>query len=682
MFHCSRGDPQPFGATVQRDGMNFALYAPKATQVILSLFQPETLDLLQEIPLDPVGNKTGDIWHVLIHNLPDNLFYAYRVDGVSDPNNGRLYNKAEYLFDPYAKELSTTNEWRKCSHYPADVTPPYRPLGALMTDHTFDWDDDKPLNHPIQSLILYEMHVRGFTEHESSGINNRGTYLGILEKLQYLKELGINALELMPVFEFNELDYAKTNPVTHDRLYNYWGYMTVNFFSPMNRFATKEKIGTAINEFKTLVKGCHEQGIEVILDVVFNHTGEGNQQGPILSYKGIANDIYYILDKNKGYANYSGTGNTFNCNHPVVRQLIVDSLRYWVSEMHVDGFRFDLGSIFYRDRQGEPMGLPPIVEEITDDPILSKVKLISEPWDAGGLYQVGGFFPSSDRWAEWNGRYRDCIRRFFNGSHASKGELATRISGSQDLYGQGRSPCNSINFVISHDGFTLKDLVSYSRKHNEANGENNQDGSNHNDSWNCGAEGETINDKINALRERQMRNFHLVLMVSQGVPMICMGDEYGHTKKGNNNTWCQDNTLNWFLWDQLHTHSSFFRFYKLMIHFRKNHPLLKRATFLTEKDIIWHGIKPLNPLWEANDQFLAFQLVDSDTQQDLYVAFNASKQKLNVELPHPPEGKRWHWVAETCAPPPFDFIEDPTTKPQDDHMIKMISHSAVILKAL
>jgi len=667
LFTVETGKPYPLGASTQKNGINLALYSLEK-ETTLCLFNHDTQKLLCEIPLDPNANKTGDIWHILIHNLPDNLYYAYRAS-----------NTDKFLLDPYAKTVSSGNRWGKSSGLSSNEPNYYHPLGGAIANGDFNWEGIQSPKIPLKELIIYEMHVRGFTCHPSSQANNKGTFLGIIEKIPHLVDLGINAVELMPIHEFNEMEYLKENPISHEKLYNYWGYSTVNFFSPMNRYNSSENIGTAIKEFKTLVKELHRNGIEVILDVVFNHTAEGNENGPIYSFKGFANSVYYMLDSHGKYLDFTGCGNTVNCNRPAVREFIVDCLRYWTSDMQVDGFRFDLASIFSRDYNGNYLPLSPIIDEISQDPVLSQTKLIAEPWDAVGLYEVGRFYPQQPRWAEWNGKYRDTVRRFIKGTPGVKGEFATRLCGSQDLY-HSRAPYCSINFVTSHDGFTLYDLVSYNHKHNIENGEDNRDGFDANDSWNCGTEGPSVNKKVIALRERQMRNFHIALMVSHGVPMLLMGDEYAHTRKGNNNAWCQDNELNWFLWDQLKDKSAFFNFYRKLIHFRKVHPILKNEYFLTNNDVEWHGCNPLTPEWETHFQFLAFTLKDLQNQNDLYIAFNAHDQFVNLQFPQNAHNKTWHWIANTANLPPQDFFDVPQAIASISY--KMMSHSALILKAL
>jgi isoamylase len=511
----STGSPLPFGISFQPNGVNFSLFSKNATAVTLNLFLPKDSEPIYEIPLDPEINKTGDVWHIFVENISDGLHYAYNVDGPFDQEKGHHFDSKKLVIDPYARALSSNSEWG------TDEKMPLR--GILLKPASLDWEKDKPPNIPMEEMIIYEMHVRGFTRDPSSRISHPGTFLGVIEKIPHLKALGINVVELLPIHAFNECENILINPKTKERLFNYWGYSTINFFAPMNKYATDKH--QAIREFRAMVSALHKAGIEIILDVVFNHTAEGGENGPTISFKGIEHSIYYMLGAKGELLNFSGCGNTFNCNHPVARELIRTSLRYWVSEMHVDGFRFDLASILGRATDGTPLSSPPLLELIALDPVLANTKLIAEAWDAGGLYQVGSF-PSWGVWAEWNGKYRDVVRRFIKGTPNMTGAFVTAICGSSDLYSKGRTPAHSINFITAHDGFSLADLVAYNEKHNLENGENNRDGNNQNDSWNCGTEGPTDNKKILELRERQMRNFHVALMVSLGVQMILMGDEY------------------------------------------------------------------------------------------------------------------------------------------------------------
>ena len=665
----SPGTPSPFGATHQENGVNFAIAIKNAYKVFIVFFnEADPKHPIQEIELDPKYNKTGDVWHIHVQGLPPFALYGYRIFSSSTQQDSHL------ILDPYSKAVSTTTEWGNSSGRS------YHPLGKVIPPSHFDWQGDKSPNIAMADLIIYEMHVRGLTRDPSSFVSHPGTFLGVIEKIPHLKNLGINALEIMPIHEFNECEATQLDPNNQFRLYNYFGYSTVNFFSPMNRYTTQSHGDSPLNEFKTMVRACHKNGIEVFLDVVYNHTSEGNREGPTHSFRSLNPEGYYIIDPHGNYLNFSGCGNTFNSNHPWSIELILTSLRYWVTEMHVDGFRFDLASIMTRGENGELLSYAPLIEAISKDPVLSQTKLIAEAWDAAGLYQVGGFYPGT-RWAEWNGRYRDVVRRFMKGFSQQKTAFATAICGSEDLYGWGgRTPTCSINFVTAHDGFTLADLVSYNEKHNEDNGENNRDGCNSNESWNCGAEGMTSNSKITSLRERQMRNFHRALMISQGIPMILMGDEYAHTRNGNNNPWCQDNSLNWFLWNKLQMQPGFYRFFQLLIHFRKEHPILSRDRFLTNKDITWHGLTPLHPDWGNDDSFVAFTL-NLDEKPSLYIAFNAAHVPQTVTIPPLIEGYHWVWVANTANPSPDDFFDEGERDPVGLESYRMLSNSALIFKA-
>ncbi len=669
----SKGTPAPLGVARQFDGLNFALFSEHASGVTLCLFHPNEANPFQEIPLDPNVNKTGQIWHIWVKGLPADLEYGYRLDGPMEPEKGLFFNKNIIVSDPHALSLTTSHVWGQ--GYPHNSPPP---RGRVIFDTHFNWENVGRPNIPLEDLIIYEMHVRAFSYHASSRTHAPGTFLSLIDKIPYFKELGVNCLELMPIYEFNECENPNKNPLTGQQLYNYWGYSTVNFFSPMNRYASNSG-QTAIHEFKTMVREMHRHKIEVILDVVYNHTAEGNENGPVFSFRGIDNPDYYMLSQGRYFQNFTGCGNTFNCNHPAGIQFILDSLRYWVTEMGVDGFRFDLASILTRDQSGAPIGKPPVILAINRDPVLSNVKLIAEAWDAAGLYQVGSF-PGEGRWLEWNGVFRDTVRRFIKGSDGCAGAFATALTGSENIYGKDHSPYHSINFVTAHDGFTLRDLVSYNSKHNEANGENNRDGCDNNDSWDCGAEGETHDHKIMQLRERQMRNFHLALMFSLGTPMLLMGDEYGHTRKGNNNTWCQDNELNWFLWDKLKDAGGFFRFYKSLIHFRQKHSIFKRTLFLSTDEIDWHGLEPFKPDWGAGSRFVAYTLKDPRSHQFFYIAFNAHYHHAHVTLPPAPLHMSWHKVVDTAAEAPNDFIENPGHHPVR-FTYDLMPYSALVLQA-
>lgn len=660
-----KGNPQPLGTKFVAEGCNFAIFSKHASAVTLCLFLDPLGSPIVEIPLSPERNKTGDIWHIFLKHLEKNFYYAYRMDGPKETKSHFDFSK--FLLDPFAKAVFSDPDKSRF-------------LGAVDVNQDFDWQGvEKPHIH-MNDLIIYEMHVRGFTKSASSQVVNKGLFLGVIEKIPHLLSLGINAVELMPVQEFNREEYKEINPFTHQPLCNYWGYSTINFFSLCTLYTKGNKLSDTLFEFKTLVRELHRNGIEIILDVVFNHTAEGNELGPTLSFKGIDNSIYYILDPKFRYMNFSGCGNTMNCNHPVVADLILEVLRYFVIETKVDGFRFDLASIFSRDQTGTPHKLVHIIDFISQDPILSGVKLIAEPWDATGLYEVGAFYPKKVRWSEWNGQFRDAVRSFLNTRSRKTDEFATRLSGSEDLYHK-RAPFTSINFVTSHDGFSLRDLVSYNEKHNLGNGENNRDGSNHNLSRNFGVEGMTEDLEIINVRKRQMRNFHLALMISQGVPLILMGDEYGHTKLGNNNAWCQDNELNWFNWDGLKQNEEFYRFFRKMIEFRNRHALLKKNKFLTTEDVVWHGSLPYHPHFEWLSSFIAFTLIDANSREDLYIAFNAENHSCQVTLPEPPTDKQWVLVANTANESPYDFIDLENRTIFPHHNFEMISHSSIILKA-
>jgi glycogen operon protein len=664
-FKLRRGKPFPFGATLVPGGVNFSIFSSHATACTLVLFQKSAKQPLVEIPF-PDEFRIGDVYCMVVFNLDyENLEYGYRMDGPFDPKAGHWFDKRKILLDPYAKIIAGRNVWGE----PPDWNDCYQHRARIAFDD-FDWESDRPLEIPPEDLIIYEMHPRGFTRHPSSGVKHPGTFAGIREKIPYLKALGINAVELMPVFEFDEFENSRSHPITGEMLLNYWGYSSVGFFAPKAGYAATGKFGMQGDEFKTLIKDLHKNGIEVILDVVFNHTAEGNEYGPYISFRGIDNKTYYMLTPEGYYFNFSGCGNTLNCNNPIVRNIVLDCLRYWASEYHIDGFRFDLAAILGRDPWGFPLANPPLLETLAFDPILAKCKLIAEAWDAGGLYQVGSF-PAFGRWAEWNGKYRDSIRKFLKGD-GNVGELAQRLQGSPDLYAAtGRPPSTSINFITAHDGFTLADWVSYNHKHNEANGEYNCDGSDDNYSWNCGAEGTTEDPNINALRSRQMRNAIALLMVSQGLPMLLMGDEVGRSQNGNNNTYCHDSELTWFNWELAEKKPHFLRFVKHCIAFRKAHPILRNRRHFWNRDyvgsgyadITWHGTQAWKADWSDTCRTLAFMLCGKHAREGtvednyLYVAANAHFHPLWFELPRLPLGMHWHVFANTACLPPEDSWE-------------------------
>lgn len=655
------GRPQPLGATIVPGGINFAVFSRFAGSCTLVLFHKGESRPFVEIPF-PDSFRIGHVWAMIVFGLDtENIEYGYRMDGPHRPLAGHRFDRHRILLDPYARAIDGRPRWAES---PRDDDPmPFR--GRLLIDD-FDWQDDHQLELPAEDLIIYEMHVRGFTRDPSSGVKFPGTFAAIREKIPYLLSLGVNAVELMPIQEFDERDNEFHNPYTGQRLVNFWGYSTVGFFAPKASYAAMGHLGMEADELKALVKLLHRHGIEVILDVVFNHTAEGGENGQTISYRGLDNKTYYMLKPDGGYQNFSGTGNTLNCNNPVVRNLVLDALRYWVAEYHIDGFRFDLASILGRDAEGHPLANPPLLESLAHDPVLGSTKLIAEAWDAGGLYQVGTF-PAYGRWAEWNGRYRDALRRFLKGDPDITGEMAWMIKGSPHMYLE-RGPTASINFVTCHDGFTLNDLVSYAVKHNLANGEDNRDGANDNHSWNWGHEGPTDDPAILTLRERMMRNAIAILMVCQGVPMIFMGDEMAHTKYGNNNTYAQDNELNWINWHRLDERAGLFEFFSRCIAFRKAHPVLRRRYHLHERDMIdsgypdisWHGLREGKPDWSPHSRTLAFMLCGKHAtmlpaqmvDDHIYVAMNMHWEDHTFELPRLRDGRRWHLFADTARPTP------------------------------
>ncbi len=625
-----RGAFSPFGPTLLADGVNFALPAPNASGVTLQLFQPNSSAPFSQIILEPSDHRTGGVWHVKVLGLKAPFEYTFLLDGRE-------------ILDPYSRGLSRAGVWMQQEGAPRSaVSPP----------NAFDWEGIKKPALPLDQLVIYEMHVRGFTADPSAGVDHPGTYLGVIEKIPYLKKLGINAVELMPVYAFNESEFrpATENGISYC---NFWGYSPIHFFAPMGAYATQHQ--AAIEEFKAMVKALHKEHIEVILDVVYNHTGEGNQFGPTYSWKALANQSYYLMNHQGEYYNYSGCGNTFACNHPYGLNMIIESMRYWAQEMQVDGFRFDLASILSRGPQGEVLKWPPVIEQMVNDPLLQGVKLIAEPWDAAGLYQLGGF-PGWGFGAEWNGRYRDNVRRFIRGVDGMASAFATGLCGSTDLYWATGRPTASINFITAHDGFSLHDLVSYNDKHNEDNNEGGRDGANDNESWNCGVEGETDNSEIRSLRQKQMKNFFCALLLSQGVPMILMGDEYGHTKNGNNNTWCIDDARNYMRWDELETNQELLRFVTLLIDLRKKHPILRSRRFLGPHEIRWHGATPGKADWSPSCRLVICSLHDSNNHDELMIIFNMSDEAISIDLPTPDWSPHWQRILDTSRPFPEDFL--------------------------
>jgi glycogen operon protein len=663
-----RGHCRPFGATVKPGGVNFALFSRHAQGVDLLLFKEGQEEPFLEIPLDPAIHRTGDVWHVFVQGLAAGALYGYRVHGPFAPKAGHRFNPRAVVLDPYATALSGGHPWGAPSARGA--------RRCRVTSDEFDWEGDVPPATSLAQTVLYELHVRGYTRHPSSGVRHPGTFAGLVEKIPYLKSLGVTAVQLMPVLEFDEFDQTHKHPATGEPLRNYWGYSPLSFFAPKAGYASQA--GQQVREFKEMVKAFHRAGLEVILDVVYNHTCEGNENGPTVSFRGLDNLIYYMLDKEGRYYNFSGCGNTFNCNHPLVRDLIIDSLTYLVSELHVDGFRFDLAAILGRGPDGKVLEDPPLLQHIAEHPVLAGTKLLAEAWDAAGLSQLGKF-PVWGRWAEFNGWFRDDVRRFIR-SEPATASVSKRVCGSLDLYGDSsRHPYHSINFVTCHDGFTLYDLVSYNHKHNQANGENNGDGWNDNHSYNCGHEGLTDAGHINALRQRQMRNFLAMLLVSQGVPLLTHGDEFGRTQHGNNNAYCQDNETSWVDWGLAEKNAGLLRFTRMMIALRKKHFALGREQFVQR--VSWHGRKVGEPDWTGQTRALAFQLHGRHGQPDLYVFFNAHWEWQKFNLPQPGRG-RWRRLVDTNLAPPEDVVEDRDAvalQPADHYLVA--PRSAVILVA-
>lgn len=687
-FKLRPGKQIPFGATIVPGGVNFSIYSSHARSCVLVLFEKGGSQPLVEIPF-PDAFRIGNVFAMVVFDLDyETIEYGYRMDGPFDPPAGHRFDATRVLLDPYARAIGGRDVWGA----PPNWQDIYQHRGRLTFDD-FDWDSDRPLEIPIEDLIIYEMHVRGFTQHPSSGVKQPGTFAAIREKIPYLKSLGVNCVELMPIYEFDEFENSRPHPSRPgEMLMNYWGYSTVGFFAPKAGYAATGKLGMQVDELKALVKELHKNGIEVFLDVVFNHTAEGNERGPTISFRGIDNKTYYMLTSEGYYFNFSGTGNTLNCNNPIVRNIVLDCLRYWASEYHIDGFRFDLAAVLGRDPWGAPLSNPPLLESLAFDPVLAKCKLIAEAWDAGGLYQVGTF-PAYGRWAEWNGKYRDSMRKFLKGDMGIIGEVAQRLQGSPDLYAW-RGPTASVNFITCHDGFTLADLVSYNSKHNDDNGEHNNDGSNDNYSWNCGWEGPTDDPAVNTLRKRQMKNAITMLIVSQGVPMILMGDEIGHTQQGNNNTYCQDNELTWLDWTRVETNAEILTFFQHCLAFRHAHPVLRNRDHYRNidyvgsgyADITWHGTRSWNADWSGTSRVIAFMLCGKHAKGGtvvdnyIYVAMNMYMDALNFELPHPPLGMAWHVFANTGAPPPDDsYAPGSELRLEDQTHILIGGRSVVIL---
>ncbi|MBW3695510.1 glycogen debranching enzyme GlgX [Vibrio sp. T187] len=644
------GTPYPLGASIKNDGTNFSVYSKSASRVILNLYESEGDETpSRQFELDTTIHKQGNYWCIWVANIGHGQLYSFDVKhGESSSQH------FSSLLDPYAHALVIPQEYNRSSRH--QNTNHAKSIKSQVIDHSlFDWGEDSPPKHPFNKTVVYELHVAGFTKHENSGVNEplRGSYLGLIEKIDYLKALGITAVELMPIQQFDALD------APHDKK-NYWGYSPLNFFATHAQYASDGKASTAVQEFKTLVKALHAADIDVILDVVFNHTAEGGKQGPTLGMKGYQADAYYMIN-GSDYANYSGCGNTINANHSVARRMIMDALHYWVTEMRVDGFRFDLASVLSRDSFGVPLIEPPLLLSIDSDPILSGTKIIAEAWDAGGLYQVGSFV--GDRWVEWNGKFRDDVRAFWRGDQGVITAFAQRLMGSPDVYSQcNHSEHRSINFVCAHDGFTLNDLVSYSTKQNHENGENNQDGEHHNLAANYGVEGPTDDTSIEGLRTRQCKNMLVTMFLSLGTPMLNMGDEIRRTQGGNNNAYCQDNAISWMDWGKLEEHADLHRFVTALIHLRTNEPSIEWNTHITLQDTIrnaeleWHGIRPFQPDWANHSHSLAVSLLHPIIKLRMYIVFNAYWEDLTFSIPQPKQGV-WHQIIDTGASEHNDIVD-------------------------
>ncbi len=676
----------PYGANVTERGVQFTVFSRSATAMRLLLYnRVEDREPSEIIDFDRDADRWGDVWSVSVPGLAAGQLYHFQANGPFDPERGQWFDGHARLIDPYAKALAGT--------FQRSTDGVIRPPKCVVVDDYFDWEGDRHLRRPLAESIIYETHVRGFTRSKTAKVKCPGTYLGVIEKIPYLLDLGITAVELMPVHEFPIMDIYGNKPERP----NYWGYDPMAFFAPHRGYAHDQAPGAQVVEFKQMVKALHQAGIEVILDVVFNHTCEGNEQGPVLSFKGLENQVYYILNSGGAhYSNYSGCGNTFNGNHPICRELIFHCLRHWVHNYHVDGFRFDLASILSRDRFGNLMPNPPLVESIAEDPMLADTKIIAEAWDAAGAYQVGSF--GDLRWAEWNGRYRDDFRRYWRGDPGLLGAMATRLSGSSDLYEHaGRAPYCSINFITSHDGFTLNDLVSYQDKHNEANGEGNRDGDNHNCSDNYGFEGPTRKKSIERIRVRQIKNMLASMLLSQGVPMIVMGDEIRRTQRGNNNAYCQDNEISWFNWGLVKRNTALLRFVKSVIGLRKTQPSLRRSHFLTGRptdhrgipDVSWFHPSGLPINWDHTNGglicWLAKPAAHEDPQglgRDLLLLFNGSRDTQTFQLPDTTRGMRWRMVIDTAAESPDDAFPDlDGPEPASNRQVEMLYRSLQVYAA-
>ncbi len=684
------GLPDQLGATVKAmgdtsvggSGVNFSLFSYHATGVDLLLFdRPDAAEPSAVYRLDPQTNRTGSYWHIYLSGLKAGQLYGYRINGPFVPEGGQRFDPSKVLLDPYARGVVDDSYNREIASKYGVENCTQAMKSVVVDPDAYDWEKDQPLRRDFNESAIYEMHVRGFTKHPSSGLPDatRGTYAGLIEKIPYLQRLGVQIVELMPVFQYDRQSAAGDRP-------NYWGYEPVSLFAPHRGYSSRQDSLGPVDEFRDLVKALHRAGIEVILDIVYNHTAEDASDGPTISLRGIDNQIYYLLDpaNQAEYIDDSGVGNTLNGNHTVVRRLIMDSLRYWVQEMHVDGFRFDLASVLYRGEDNQVLQIPPLLWDIDSDPVLAGTKIIAEAWDAAGLYQVGSFV--GDRWAVWNGRYRDTVRRFVKSDTGVIRDLADAISGSPQVFSlPDRGPMRSVNFITAHDGFTLNDLVSYNDKHNEVNGEGNQDGSNQNNSWNCGVEGPTDDPEIDALRRRQIRNFFTILFLSQGRPMFLMGDELRNTQNGNNNAYSQDNEISWFDWDKADEEQALFRFVSGLLRFRQKSKLFRHRAHWAEPggiEIVWHGVHLNQPDWGEQSHSLAFELSNpesDDEHEHLFMMLNAYWEPLDFQLPNLHAGRCWARFVDTSQPSPADFAEPLVRLPEGQNSYPAAARSVVVL---
>ncbi|MBK8240507.1 MAG: glycogen debranching protein GlgX [Deltaproteobacteria bacterium] len=696
VLEVSAGSPHPLGANVAPGGVNFSLFSSSATAVELLLFRSFDADApMQVIALDPRRNRTFSYWHVFVHGVGEGLVYAYRCDGPDDPERGLCFDADKLLLDPYARGIVYGPSVSRVDAISRGSNVATAMKSLVVDPSRFDWQGVEPPRIPAAERVIYELHVRGFTRHPSSQTRHPGSFQALVEKVPYLRELGVTTVELMPVFQFDPHSLPFRDPTTGAELTDYWGYNPLGFFAPHRGYYEEDWHRMRyLTGFRDMVREFHRAGIEVVLDVVFNHTGEGGIDGPTQCFRGIDNPVYYLLEREPGraakYLDYSGTGNTFNCNHPIARRMVLDALRYWAGTMRVDGFRFDLATILARDVHGRPMADPPLPWEIESDPVLQNALLVAEAWDAGGLYQVGHF--PGERWSEWNGIFRDDVRRFVRGDLGLAPALAKRMLGSPDLYEhRGHEPHQCINFVTCHDGFTLRDLVSYEHKHNLRNGEQGRDGTDANYSANYGVEGESADPTITAVRLRQSKNLLAILLLSQGTPMLLAGDEFGRSQGGNNNAYCQDNPTSWCDWGGLQREAELHRFTRELIAFRRRHPSLRRTRYLQGDDgdvpsdgagttrVRWHGVEPDRPDWSFGCRTLAFTLVAHDDDDPLHVIINAHDDAVRFRLPSPGGSRRWRVAIDTARPSPEDIVDTSRHCAIAPAVLQLAARSVVVL---